>query len=241
MLRTPRWALLWTMLRLAVAVLGLSAVIGQAIVSITSAIDNDRDVATTAANFFSFFTILSNIGAIVVLSWAAVWFLLGGANRKAEPRGLALSLASVTAYMLVTGVVYNALLRGLALPQGSTLPWSNEVLHVVVPLFLLADLFLAPRRRALPWRSVVAVLVFPLAWTAYTLVRANLIANPATDDPYWYPYPFLDPNLDGGYLRVSGYVVVIAIAIAAFAFLVIWVGRRRGASDPVEERAHPDR
>ena len=47
--------------------------------------------------------------------------------------------------------------------------------------------------------------------------------------PYWYPYPFLDPNLQGGYLPVALYVVGIAAAVVGVGFLVIWVGRRRAA------------
>ena len=37
----------------------------------------------------------------------------------------------MTTYMIVTGLVYNILLRGIELPQGSEpIPWSNETLHV---------------------------------------------------------------------------------------------------------------
>ena len=45
----------------------------------------------------------------------------------------------------------------------------------------------------------------------------------------WYPYPFLDPNLQGGYLPVVLYVVGIAIATVGVGLLVIWAGRYRAA------------
>ena len=69
------------------------------------------------------------------------------------------ALACVTTYMLVTGVVYNTLLRGIELPQGTTVPWSNEVLHVIGPVFLLLDLIFGSSPARLQWRSVLGTLV----------------------------------------------------------------------------------
>ncbi|BDZ39848.1 Pr6Pr family membrane protein [Microbacterium suwonense] len=186
---------------------------------------------TVATNFFSFFTILSNLGAAVVLAIAAVWAWTRGRDAAIEPRWLAVSLACIATYMIVTGIVYNLLLRGVELPQGTTLGWSNEVLHVVIPLFLLADVLLAPKRRMLSWPVVAVIATFPLVWALYTLLRANLIVAPGTGDPYWYPYPFLNPHITaGGYLGVAGYVVGIAVAILAVGAGVVGVSRRRAAS-----------
>jgi hypothetical protein len=131
--------------------------------------------------------------------------------------------------MIVTGIVYNLLLRGIALPQGTTVPWSNEVLHVVGPLFLLADVFLAPHRRILPWRAIGEIVIFPIAWAVYTMIRGPLTISPLTGEAGWYPYPFLDPNLPGGYPSVVAYVAAIAIAIAIVALFVVWMTRRRGS------------
>ena len=129
--------------------------------------------------------------------------------------------------MLLTGIVYNVLLRQISLDQGTTVPWSNEVLHVVAPLFLLVDLFFAPGRSWLHWSSVFWVLVFPVVWIGYTLVRGSLVTSPRTGDPWWYPYPFLDPQLQGGYLGVALYIVGIAVAIVLLAWGVVAVGRVR--------------
>ena len=230
MLRSPAWAWTWTALRAAAAVLGASAVITQAVVTFGGALAAKRDVGTTLVNFFSFFTILSNVLAIIVLTWAVIWFCTRGrADASPEPRSLGIALACATTYMVITGVVYNLLLRGIPLAQGHTVPWANEVLHVVVPLFLLLDLFLAPRRRCLGWGAIAAVLVFPLAWVVYTMVRGPLVTNPLTDAPYWYPYPFLDPNsaTTGGYLGVVAYILGIAVGIALVAAGVVAVSRTR--------------
>lgn len=176
---------------------------------------------TMVGNFFSFFTIQSNVAAAVALAMGSVWAWRHGSTP--EPRWLTVLLACTSTYMIVTGLVYNVLLRGIELPQGTTVPWSNEVLHVVGPLVMLADVLWSPGRRALAWRAIAVVVCFPILWVIYTLVRANLIVSPMTGDPWWYPYPFLDPHVvPGGYAGVAGYAVVIC-AVAAF---VVWVGRR---------------
>lgn len=224
----------WPYLRIAAAVLALAAVVAQLIRSTQNALDATTEwgghLPTVAANFLSFFTIESNILAAIVLLIGAIWALRNRATTDPEPQWLAVILVCVSTYMIVTGIVYNTLLRGVELPQGVTVPWSNEVLHVVIPLFLLVDVLFAPRRRALGWSTIAIAAVFPLLWAVYTLIRANLIIAPATGDPFWYPYPFLNPHtVPGGYLGVSGYIVGIAIAIIAVAAGVVWVGRVRAA------------
>lgn len=233
-----RFDRLWSLVRLVAAVAIIAAVVGQGIVTVGGAAEKGREVGVVTANFFSFFTILSNVLSVIVLVWAGLWFWARGrGNDRIEPRGLTFALASVTTYMIVTGLVYNLLLRGAQLEPGATLGWSNEILHLAGPLFFLVDLFVAPRRRRLPWRGVAGILIFPIVWVAYTLIRAPFVVNPVTGNPWWYPYPFLDPhNFDSGYLAVAGYIVGIAVAIGAAAVLVVGVGRRRGSLPSAEER-----
>jgi apolipoprotein N-acyltransferase len=140
-------------------------------------------------------------------------------------------------YMIVTGVVYNTLLRGVALPQGTTVVWSNEVLHVVAPLFLLVDLIVGTWPPRLSWRAVLGILVFPVVWIVYTLVRGPLVTNPVTGAAWWYPYPFLDPHVVGGYAGMVPYILGIAVGLALFAAGVVWVGRRRTTGSAPEAGA----
>lgn len=216
-------------MRLAMAALIVAAIVTQLVKSVSTTIELGRDVATVVANFFSFFTILSNAAAAVVLASAAVWYFTRGRRAAVETPLLARALASVTTYMIITGLVYNLLLRLIELPLGSRpVPWSNEVLHLIAPLFLLADLFVGPLRRALPWRAIWSVIAFPIIWVIYTLVRGPLVVNPGTGDPFWYPYPFLNPNGPGGWPSVILYVLGIAAAVLVVAALVIGWGRRVG-------------
>jgi hypothetical protein len=230
MLRTPAWAQTWTALRLVVAAALLFTIADQLRSSIENATAAGWHMPTVISNFFSYFTILSNALSVVVLTWAVVWFWARGRRTsEPEPLPLALALASVTTYMIVTGVVYNVLLRGFPLPGAQ---WTNEVLHVVGPLFLLLDLFLAPRVRRLEWRAIWVVLAFPIVWVVYTMVRGPLTIAPRTGTAPWYPYPFLDPGsaMTGGAGGVVAYIAGIAAAIALVAAGVIWVRRRRTAA-----------
>lgn len=237
-LRSPAWSQAWAVVRILTAILGIAAVIAQLIRTVSNAAaattDYGHQIGTVVANFLSFFTIQSNVAAAATLVIGAILFWTSRTRTDVEPRWFAVLLACVTTYMVITGVVYNLLLRGVPLPQGATVPWSNEVLHVVVPIILVLDLLLAPRRRALSWSTVGIIVIFPIVWVIYTLIRGPLVTSPATGDPYWYPYPFLNPHNPAlqppGYAGVAVYVVCIALAIIAVGALVVWVGRLRASS-----------
>jgi hypothetical protein len=173
------------------------------------------DTTGGLVNFFSFFTIESNLMAIVVL-------LVGGA---ADPRsrGWAWIRGAVTLYMVVTGIVYAALLANAEV--GLTAAWVNSAMHQVIPAVLLLDWLCFP-----PWPSraegcrgwpALAWLAFPLLYLAYSLSRGAAVD--------WYPYPFLDPRHPGGYGRVALYCVVLAVLMALLALVIAAIGRWRAA------------
>ena len=218
--------------RLAGAALVAAAIIGQYIHSVLwRAQQGVPENGVPAVNFFSFFTIDSNILTVVVFLLGAVLLLRGSA---VDPRWFAVLRACVTAYMATTGIVYNTLLRGVELPQGGTLEWSNEVLHVVGPILVVLDWLFAPGRRRLEWTTIWAVVAFPIVWAVYTMVRGPFVLDPtsqALDPAYvigWYPYPFLNPlTAPLGYVSVAFYVVLIAAIIGGVGAAIIWVSRRR--------------
>lgn len=235
----------WPYLRIAAALLAAAAIVAQLIrtlqIARAATTEWGAHLPTVVANFFSFFTIESNVAAVVALACGGIWALRRRDTTTPEPRWLAILLMCTSTYMIVTGVVYNLLLRGIELPQGSTVGWSNEVLHVVIPIIMLADVLFAPRRRALGWGAVGIAAIFPIVWVIYTLIRANLVIAPASGATWWYPYPFLDPHQDGGYVAVGLYVLLIAAIIIGAAALVVWVGRRRAVvSDSLVDAAIAD-
>jgi hypothetical protein len=218
--------IIFAALRIAVAVAIVAAIVGQLQLSVGYWSDKGGvDIATHVTHFFSFFTIDSNVLSAVVLLVGAYFLLF---RKGDDPQWFNLLRAAAATYMITTGVVYNLLLRGIELPQGSTLAWSNEVLHVIGPLWLLIDWLLAPGRGSIATSQLWKVLVFPLVWAIYTLVRGPLVADTVYGNPYWYPYPFLNPNLSAnGYFSVAFYVLLITLVISAAAAGVFWVSRRK--------------
>ena len=195
--------LLFVILRVAVALAIGAAIIAQLAKTVSIAFDtNPASVGFVVVNFFSFFTVDSNAASVVVLLVGAGLAIrqggLAGSSRHSDPVLCSDPLvhsdpvlyttvrASVVTYMVTTGIVYNLLLRGIALPQGTTVAWSNEILHVVGPIYLLLDWLFAPGRVPLDWKRLWAIIAFPVVWVAYTLVRGPLAIDQATGKP-WYP------------------------------------------------------
>jgi hypothetical protein len=124
--------------------------------------------------------------------------------------------------MVITGIVYAVLLANAEV--GLTTAWINDTLHRVIPLAMLADwAAFAPWARA-SYRAALGWLVVPLAYFAYSLLRGAVV--------HWYPYPFLNPTHAGGYGRVAGYAVVLAVFMGLLALAVNAIARLRIRSSP---------
>ena len=175
------------------------------------AIDRGNFVKT---NFFSYFTVESNIAAVFVL--LALEFRTGS---RLERFAIAIRPA-VTLYMTMTGVIYAVLLAPASADVGLTAQWVDVIVHENGPLVVFADWVLAPPDRRPTLRDVRAWLVFPVVYVVYSLIR-----GPIAD---WYPYPFLDPNLDGGAGKVAITIVVLipcVVLIAVGLVKVVAIGR----------------
>ena len=157
------------------------------------------------ANFFSFFTIQSNIIAAVVL-------LVGAIALPAASLRWDLIRGGAAIFMILTGVIYNTLLVGLDDALQTKPPIANDILHKIIPVVMLLDFLIVPLAHRISWRQGLTWTVYPLVYLAYTLVRGPIVD--------WYPYPFLDPRRDGGYPRVAIMCVVILIGFTAVVWLL---------------------
>lgn len=179
------------------------------------------------ANYFSYFTVLSNLLGAIGLGVAGLWRLTRGRDQAPEPVLMTALLNCATVCLTITGLVYNTILRADD-PTHQGFVWTNEVLHVVAPVFLLVDLALALGRRKAPWGSVALVIGMPLVWLVYTLVRGELVRDPLTQQPFWYPYDFLNPHLQPtGWAGVAiNLAVILIIGLALSALAVAWTRKR---------------
>ena len=163
-------------------------------------------------NFFSFFTIQSNIIAVAVLF---LLVLVPSERRSSLFEGVR---GGAVLYIAITGVVFAVLLAGLQEELQTTIPWVDFVVHKLMPVALVADWLVDPPRHRLPWWTVAAWLAYPLAWITYTLVRGEIVD--------WYPYPFVDVS-KLGYGGVLGRSVGLTVGFAVAAAALLWLGNRR--------------
>lgn len=201
-----------------VALLRLAVASLVAVAIVTQITDEVVHGAFVPSEYFSYFTIESSLMNVVVLAVGAVVGL-----RRVEETELFTSVrVAIVAYAVVTGAVYNILLRNLPSAGGYQAPhWPNEVMHVWVPIFIVLDWLLAPGAARVAWSRLWLVVCFPLAWLAFTLVRGAITR--------WYPYPFLEPNGPGGMGSVTVYVVAIAAFIVLIAVIAIMLARLRAS------------
>lgn len=169
--------------------------------------------------YFAYFTIHTSLIAAVVLTVAAVRELQGRADTKA----LALARLSVSTYAIVVSVVYNALLRGSA-PAAADMGYAypvppDEILHVWAPIFIVLDFALTITITKLTFKQIFWVLLFPLAWLIFTILRGL-----ATD---WWAYWFLNPNLDAGVTGVITFILAIVVFMLVSAVISLSLNRFR--------------
>ncbi len=153
-----------------------------------------HDASQTLWVLLRYFTILTNVAV-------AIAFSMLGMGRKLSPP----FLGGLVLAILLVGVVYMTLLRGLLELSGGAL-LADTLLHKVTPVLVtLWWLAFAPKRR-LQWKHPLRWALFPLLYLPYALIRGKVEGL--------YAYPFI--NLD----RLGVEVVTFnAVAIAA-AFLL---------------------
>ncbi|WP_286299942.1 Pr6Pr family membrane protein [Microbacterium suwonense] len=155
-------------------------------------------------NFFAYLTIQSNLAFAVVTIVAGVMAL----RHPRDPvwltslRALVLSW-TVTAGLAFSIIVWQAGVRGIPI----TVPWSDVVLHYVLPALSVVAWLIGPGRRAVSWRVLPFVLLYPLIWGVFTIWRGRIIG--------WYPYYFLDPR------QVSGLPEMAVSCLAALSIFAV--------------------
>lgn len=165
------------------------------------------------AEYFSYFTIQTSLIAVVTLAVGG-WFAWQGRH---ETRVLNIVRLSSTTFTVVVTLVYNLLLRGLPnLPEDGNYNWPvvpNEILHVWAAIILLVDWMLSSRRINLRFRAIFWVLVFPLAWLVYSIIRGLIID--------WWPYWFINPNETAGVPGMLQYIfgIMVFLLVVASALL----------------------
>ncbi|WLH41993.1 Pr6Pr family membrane protein [Pseudomonas sp. FP2254] len=158
-------------------------------------------------NFFSFFTVLTNTLAVVVLSYALV-------NRPSAARRFFLAPAvssGIAVSIVVVGLAYNLLLRHLWQPEGFQFI-ADELLHDVMPVLSAVYWWRYVPKGQLRFTHIGLWVIYPLVYFGYALLRGDLLGQ--------YQYPFIDVSTLG-YPQVfvnaggilAGFVLIATVVV----------------------------
>lgn len=187
--------------RAAVAAIGLIFIGVQGYLAVKNA--DEGEVFGALVNFFSFFTIQTNI--LVVITMALLAFNANSFTASAPWR------AANTLYITLVALVYHIVLAPTHFPVGIGI-WSNFSTHTFIPLAVIFDWFVFSDKSTLNIRHPIKWLIFPITYCAYTLIRGSIVG--------WYPYPFLDHN-NISYSEISINVIVLIVIFYTFGMLFV--------------------
>ena len=194
------------MARVAAALIALIAWAGLAI-QFNATHSAGHSVAETLWILLRFFTVLTNFILAVAMTAVAL-------GKRLAPS----LIAGITLAIVLVGIVYMTLLRGLIDLSGGAL-LADALLHKVTPsLVPLWWLAFAPKGQ-LRWRDPLLWALYPLAYFPYALARGSAEAK--------YAYPFIDVSALG-WTTVAINAVMIAAGFVLAGMLIVALDRQLG-------------
>jgi hypothetical protein len=201
----------------AIALLGWYGLLLQLYVVIATARATGVPVTTAISNYFSFFTILTNLLVALVLTLS-----LGTTPSTLSVfAGRATVQSAVAVYIAIVGMVYSLVLRNLWDPEGLQ-KIADVILHDAIPvLYLLYWLTFVRKGKgedddSLRFSRVPTWLAYPLLYLVYSLIRGAITGI--------YLYPFIDAGTLG-YARVALNAVVLLLAFLGTSLFLVALGR----------------
>lgn len=198
----------------AIASLAWFALLVQVYFDISEALSNNDSVANGLIQYFSFFTIQTNMVIALLLT-------ISFARPHAEQFLTRPSVKSALAnYIIIVGVVYALMLRHLWDPQGMQFV-ADRVLHDAIPfLYPLYWLVFLPKG-TLRWMDPIRWLIYPVVYFVYSLLRGAFFGV--------YPYPFIDVARLG-YSRVAVNAMVLLAAFFCLGVVFAAIDRALAGS-----------
>lgn len=189
-------------------VIGLIGLVLQFAITIPASMAAGRSLLGSIVFYFSFFTILTNIAAVMVhaslLSPAGyAWFPAFAGKRMRAGVAVAITLVFI---------VYTTVLQGLWQPQGLFL-LCDVLLHYVTPAIFVMWWLIAGADGSTRWRDISWWMIYPLAYLAYALMRAPFAGE--------VPYPFLDVAKNGAVSVAISALTTTALFLLLCVFAVL--------------------
>ena len=168
-------------------------------------------IPETFIRYFSFFTILTNL-LVASCSTALALRVQSGLKKFFSKQE---SLAAITVYIFVVGLVYNIVLRPLWNPAGLQ-KIVDELLHTVIPvMFILFWLLFVPKNE-LRFVNIFSWLTYPAVYAIAILIRGSF--------SQFYPYPFID-YAALGLRKVTTNIIVLIAVFVIFSLIFVSIGK----------------
>ncbi|MEP7278141.1 MAG: Pr6Pr family membrane protein [Bacteroidota bacterium] len=161
--------------------------------------------------YFSYFTIQTNL--VVALCYTLL--LMAPQSRWGRFFSSQQTLAAITVYIVIVGIIYNMILRFLWNPQGLQLV-VDELLHTVIPVLALIYWLAFVPKSQLQWKNVLPWLIYPFTYIVYILIRGAVSG--------FYPYPFIN-TMQLGLNKVLVNSVGIAIVFTGMSLALVAIGK----------------
>ncbi|WP_157015408.1 Pr6Pr family membrane protein [Mesorhizobium xinjiangense] len=198
------------LLNIAGIVVGLFVLVLQFVLMVPALIEAGRSYGGAIVDYFSFFTILTNI--LMVITHMAALFARPAFFRRASVRG------GVLAATALVVLVYWTILKDLWHPTGM-LRLSDVILHAGAPAILLLWWLLDGADGQLSYRQIPSWMIYPVAYVGYAMIRAPIAGE--------VPYPFLDVTANG-WLTVIATILIIAAVFVAMSAVIVLLDRLAG-------------
>lgn len=171
-------------------------------------------VGELTLNFFSYFTILTNVLMTLAMLIPAALPDTSVGRALAGPR----LRSGVTLYAAVVGLVYHFLLHATWDPQGWLL-LVNILLHYVMPAAMVLDWLMFTPKGRLGASDAPRWLAFPLLYGGWTLIH-GLTSG-------WWPYWFINLDALGTIRAAINFGGLLAFFLGAGLLLVLVDGLMR--------------
>jgi len=163
--------------------------------------------------YFAYFSIVTAIFAGLFLITTSFGLLL----KIEDTKWVEIARLSFAVALIVVGVVYHALLAGVANDvRDGDYAWPvlpNEIIHTYAPILAAIEYLISVRAFRIRLRAFVWVAVFPLTWLVLSIVRGT-----ATN---WWPYWFINPNGEAGLGGMLTYIAAISMFFLALGLAVL--------------------
>ncbi len=196
------------------AAIAWTAVLVQMIYSLMHALDRGDSFAVGLADYFSYFTVLTNTLVALVLTVPYLAPSSPAGRWLAHPRVSAMTASAI----IVVGLAYHFLLGAINNPVG--VEYVTDLgLHYIVPtLFTLHWVLHAPKA-GLRYAHVPAFGIYPAAYFGYLMLRGAMVGK--------YPYFFVDASTIGYTAAARNAAAILVFYFLVASLLLLITARQR--------------